>query len=400
MVNSFHPDGNHSDMAAEGASRRQVLGTRAAILLAIVAALLSLATGIANISVQQTTGPLAPYIPTTIQQTAGFTGALTGFLMLTSAWALRRGYRVGWYATVALLPITGLQGLIQGSIFSLPLVALSVLSLPTVLLNYRRFDRELSLSTGQVAATAALVGTLVYGTAGTYALREEFEQVSTLTDALYFTIVTASTVGFGDVTAQTAQARLFVISLVVLGTASFALALGSVLGPAIQARFSRALGTMTTQELDLLENHVIVLGYGDLTEPLVEELHDNGTRFVVVTPDSTKATMLREHGIDVLVADPSDDEPLHEVGIEHARAVIAATNDDAEDAFAVLTARELNPDVRIVAAATVRENVQKLRRAGADTVLSPAAIGGRLLVRSALGESDIESVADRIMDEE
>jgi voltage-gated potassium channel len=156
---------------------------------------------------------------------------------------------------------------------------------------------------------------------------------------------------------------------------------------------------MTTQELDLLENHVVVLGYGDLTEPLVEELNERGTRFVVVTPDSSKATMLREHDINVVVADPSDDEPLHEVGIEHARAVIAATNDDAEDAFAVLTARELNPEVRIVAAATIRENVEKLRRAGADTVLSPAAIGGQLLVRSALGESDVESVADRLMEE-
>jgi voltage-gated potassium channel len=387
-------------MAPEGTSRRQVLGTRAAVGLAIVAALLSLATGIANISVQTTTGPLAPYVPPAIQQTAGFTGALTGFLMLTSAWALRRGYRAGWYATVALLPITGLQGLVQGSVFSLPLVVLSVLSLPTVLVNYRRFDRHVSLSTAQLAATAALAGTLVYGTAGTYALREQFGGAVSLTDALYFTIVTASTVGYGDVTPQSAQARLFAISLVVLGTASFALALGSVLGPAIQARFSRALGTMTTQQFDLLENHVVVLGYGDLTEPLVEELHDNGTKFVVVTPDSARAATLREHGIDVLVADPSDDEPLRQVAIEHARAVIAATNDDAEDAFAVLTARELNPEVRIVAAATVRENVEKLRRAGADTVLSPAAIGGRLLVRSALGDSDIESVANRIMDEE
>jgi voltage-gated potassium channel len=400
MVNSLRLPGERLYMASEGMTRRQILGVHTAVLLATAAALLSLATGIANISVQQTTGPLAPYIPQTIQQTAGFTGALTGFLMLTSAWALRRGYRAGWYATVALLPITGLQGLIQGSVFSLPLVALSVLSLPAVLLNYRRFDHELTLSSGQLAAISALVGTLVYGTAGTYALREEFVQVTSLTDALYFTIVTASTVGFGDVTAQTAQSRLFVISLVVLGTASFALALGSVLGPAIQARFSRALGTMTSQQLDLLENHVVVLGYGDLTEPLVEELHDSDTKFVVVTPDSTKASALREDGINVLVADPSDDQPLHDVGIEHARAVIAATNDDAEDAFAVLAARELNPDVRIVAAATVRENVQKLRRAGADTVLSPAAIGGRLLVRSALSGDDVESVADRIMDEE
>jgi voltage-gated potassium channel len=386
-------------MAAEGPTRRQILSTRAAVLLATLAALLSLATGIANISVQQTTGPLARFIPPAAQQAAGFTGTLTGFLLLSSAYELRQGYRIAWYATVALLPITALQGLVQASVFSLPLVALSVLSLPTLLVNYRRFDRTTSFSTGQIAATFSLLGTLVYGTAGSYALREEFTGVATLTDALYYTVVTASTVGYGDASPQSAQARLFGISLVVLGTASFALALGSVLGPAIQARFSRALGTMTQTQYDLYENHVVVLGYGDLTEPLVEELGTGDTDFVVVTTDTDRAARLRDRDIDVLVGDPSDEEPLEDAGIEHARAIIAATNDDAGDAFAILTARELNPTARIVAAATNRDNVEKLRRAGADTVVSPAVIGGRLLVRSAFGEDDVEDVAERLMDE-
>ncbi|MEF8871826.1 MAG: NAD-binding protein [Haloarculaceae archaeon] len=386
-------------MAEDGPTRRQVLGTRTAVLLATAAAVLSLATGIANITVQQTTGPLADYIPPAIQQAAGFTGTLTGFLLLTSAYELRQGYRVGWYATVALLPITAVQGLVQGSVFSLPLVVLSVLSLPALLVNYRRFDRKTSFSTAQLAATVSLVGTLVYGTAGAYALREEFAGVASLTDALYYTVATASTVGYGDAAPQSAQARLFGISLIVLGTASFALALGSVLGPAIQARFSRALGTMTTTQYDLYENHVVVLGYGDLTEPLVEELRDGNTKFVIITPDSSRAAALRDQGFDVLVGDPSDEEPLEDAGVGHARAIIAATNDDADDAFAILTARELNPDARIVAAATNRDNVEKLRRAGADTVLSPALIGGRLLVRSALGESNVEDIAERMMEE-
>jgi voltage-gated potassium channel len=386
-------------MESDGHTRRQLLGMRAAILLTTAVSILSLATGIVNISVAATTGPLTPYVPIPIQQTAGFTGALTGFLMLASAWGLRRGHRVAWYSTVALLPITALQGLVQASVFSLPLVALSVLSVPTVLVNYRRFDRELTLSIAQLAATAALVGTLVYGTAGTYALREEFGGVASLTDALYFTIVTASTVGFGDVTPSSVQGRLFAISLVVLGTASFALALGSVLGPAIQARLSRTLGNMTNARFEPHEDHLLVLGYGDLTEPLVEELNDGDRDFVVVTPDADRAAALRNRDVDVLVGNPSDDQPLLDAGIEHARAVIAATNDDAEDAFAILTARELNPDIRIVAAATARDNVEKLRRAGADTVISPAVIGGRLLVRSALDRSDIEAVEDRILDE-
>lgn len=382
---------------ATGQTRRQVLGVHAAVLATTAVGVLSLVTGVANISVAEP-GPLAAYVPAAIQRVAGFTGALTGFFLLLGGWALRRGYRGGWYATVLLLPVSAGQGLVQSSVVSLPLVVLSVLALPAVLVNYHRFDRRLSLSTGQLAATGALVGTLVYGTAGTYALRDQFAGVTTPTDALYFTVVTASTVGYGDVTAPTPYGRLFTVSLVVLGTASFALALGSVLGPAIQARLSRALGTMTSQQLEPLEDHVLVLGYGDLTEPLVEELTASGVTFLVVTADTDHASMLRDHDIDVLVGDPSDDDPLHDADIEHARAVVAATDDDADDAFAVLTARELNPDVRIVAAATVRENVEKLRRAGADTVLSPAAIGGQLLARSALGDRDVESEAERLFD--
>jgi voltage-gated potassium channel len=378
------------------ATRRALFAARAAVLLTTLVALLSLATGIANIATQQVSGPLAAFVPETVRQTAGFTGTLTGFLMLLGAWGLRRGYRAAWYSTTVLFPVTAVQGLVQASVFSLPLVALSLLSLPTLLLNRGRFDREVALSTAQQAAIFALAGTLVYGTAGAYALRDQFVGVANPTDALYYTIVTASTVGYGDVTAQSAQARLFSISVVVLGTASFAVALGSVLGPAIEARLSHALGTMSDRQYDLLEDHVLVLGYGELTEPLMEAL--DGTEFVVVTDDEDRVSRLRSQEINVVAGDPSDEDPLRDAGVGRARAVIAATEHDADDAFAILTARELSPDVRIVAAATARENVEKLRRAGADTVLSPTVIGGQLLVRSALSGSDVEGVATRLLE--
>lgn len=377
--------------------RRQWLSTRAAILLPTLVGILSLGTGIATITVSQATGPLAPYIPQVVAQAASFTGTLTGFALLSSAAGLRRRYRVAWYLTVALLPVTAVQGLVQSSLFSLPLIALSLLSLPTVLLNYSWFDRPIPLSAAQFGAVIALGGTLVYGTVGSYALRDTFEGLNTWVDAFYFTIVTASTVGYGDIAAQSAHGRLFAISLVVIGTASFALALGSILGPAIEARFSRALGTMTDTNYDLLVDHVVVLGYGDLTEPLVEELAANEVEFVVVTPDTDRAATLRHRGIDVLGGDPSDEHIQEDAGIVTARAGIAATEVDAEDAFSILTARELNPELRIVAAATHRENVDKLRRAGADVVISPAMIGGRLLVRSALGDEDVQAAADELL---
>jgi voltage-gated potassium channel len=197
------------------------------------------------------------------------------------------------------------------------------------------------------------------------------------------------------VTPLTPVARLFGMSVVVLGTASFAVALGSLLGPLVEARLSTALGRMSEKQLALLDDHVIVLGYGDLTEPILQEL-DGQAEFVVVTPDATVAAQLDDRGYSVLTADPSDEDPLRRAGIEDARAVVAATNDDAQDALAVLTARALASETRIVAAVTERENVDKLRRAGADAVVSPAVIGGHLLVEEALGGDSAEAVAARL----
>jgi voltage-gated potassium channel len=378
----------------------RVLGVRATVWLPTAVALLSVVTGIVNIGTTNISGPLSPYTPEVIQRTAGFTGAFTGFLMLGAVYGLRRRRRVAWYLTVLLLPVTAVQGLAQTSAYSLPLVALSLLSLPTVLLNYRVFDRELQLSTTQLAALAAIAGTQAYGTIGTYVLREEFSGVTTVTDAFYFTLVTSSTVGYGDITptAVSAQARLFTMSVLLLGVASFGVALGTLLTPAIEARLANALGTMNDSTLDLLEDHVIVVGVSDLTEPVIEELADSPTPYVVITRLSERAQAFRERDIEVIVADPSDEEPLVRVGIERARALVAATDDDAQDALAILTARELNPGLNIVAAATERENVKKLKRAGADTVISPAVIGGHLLVQSAVGSGDMESVADSIME--
>ncbi len=377
---------------------RRWLGVRAAVGLTTAVALLSVATGIANIGTPTFWGPLSGLVPPAVQQAAGFTGTLTGFLMVLSAYGMRRGLRAAWRSTVVLLPVTALQGVVQASVYSVPLVALSVLALPVVVRTRSRFDREIDLTDTQIAGGSALVGVLGYGTVGAYALRDQFPKVNSVLDAFYFTLVTASTVGYGDLVPSTPEARLFTLTLVVLGPASFGVAIGALLAPFIESRFVSALGRMTSSQLELLEDHVVVLGYGDLTEPILTELDESDVTFVVVTPDPDQADALGNRGFRTVVGDPSDDDVLGRVHVESARAVVVATNDDAEDALSVLTARQLNADVRIVAAATHRENADKLRRAGADTVISPATIGGRLLVASAFGRQGVESLADDLLD--
>jgi voltage-gated potassium channel len=361
-------------------------GLRLTVALTAVVALLSVATGIANIGAQSVVGPLAEVIPRSIQRTAGFTGALTGFLMIASAYGLRRRLRAAWRLTVVLLPVTTIQGVLQSSPLSLPLVALSVVTLPKVLYNRRQFDRTAELTPAQLAAGVAIAGTQIYGTVGTYALREDFTGVSTLVDAFYYTLVTASTVGYGDVTPTSQVARLFGMSVVVIGTASFAVALGTLLGPVIQARFARALGRMSDTDLKRFDDHVLVLGYSDIVAAILDENPDPDSDVVVVTPDREVIQSLTDRNIGALAADPDDESSLHEAGVERARLAIVATGDDAADALTILTVRQLNPDVEIRAVATNRENVRKLENAGATSVISPIVIAAKQLLGSSPGD--------------
>lgn len=368
----------------------RALGLGLTVTITAAVALISVVTGIANIGAQSVVGPLAGFIPPAIQRTAGFTGTLTGFLMIGSAYGMRRRLRVAWYSTVVLLPVTGLQGILQSSPLSVPLIVLSVLAMPNVLYNRKQFDRRVELTTAQIAAGVAILGAQIYGTAGAYALREEFTNISTPLDAFYYTLITASTVGYGDATPTSQVARLFGMSVVIIGTASFAIALGTLLGPVIQSRFAKVLGRMSEKDLDLLDEHILVLGYSDIVRAIFEDI-DERESILLVSPDREVVQEFSDREIKALTAEPDDEESLRNAGVQRARAVIVATTDDAADALTILTVRQLDPDVQILAVATNRENMAKLERAGATSVISPAVIAAQQLMQSTRGiDSEVE----------
>lgn len=361
---------------------------RAAVILTGVVGIVSLVTGITYIGAPVVFAPLDPYVPDIVRAAAGFTGAVTGFGLLLCAGGLRWGYRAAWKATLMLLPASAVQALIQSSPFSAPLFLLALAAMPTVYHHGPAFRRRTRLDESQIAAGIALAGMLSYGTVGSFALREQFQAIESPLDAFYFTLVTATTVGYGDTVPLTQEARVFTLSVVVLGATSFILAAGVLLAPLLEARFKAALGKMTNSALESLSDHVVVLGYGDLTESILTELHRE-TDVIVVTNDASYVTALGDRGFNVLGASPRDRDALDRIHLDRARSVVVATDDDGADALAILTVRRLNPDLFIVAMATDHDNLQSLYDAGADTVISPAVLGSELLARSALEQREM-----------
>lgn len=278
-----------------------------------------------------------------------------------------------WTLSVLLLVVTvGVNVAQQRWGFSL---ALQGILLGALLWAKPCFTRRTILAS-IVFSLSGIVAVLAYGVLGSFLLGKGFRpEIQDLNQALYYTIVTLSTVGYGDIVPVTAEARWFAMSLLVMGLGVFASAIASALGPKITMELQR----MFNPEEKTMEpkDHVILVGEGSIARNTAEELKQRGVTFVQIVTARAEAAGDANH--QIIEGDAADDAVLRQAGIKHARMVIAAREDDGENAFIALVAKDLNPDVRLLAVASSALSIRRLKLARADLVFSPAAVGSRLL---------------------
>jgi voltage-gated potassium channel len=240
-----------------------------------------------------------------------------------------------------------------------------------------RADHEFRRRVARVLLLLAVL--LVAGTGG-YMLIEGWRPL----DAAYMTVITLSTVGFNEVHPLSDAGHLFTIALITTGVSTAAYAAGTIGEYVIGGRLGGSLRRQRMQhEIDRLERHYIVCGYGRVGRQVVDELAARDMRAVVVEPSDDAfppdaAGPLRIRG------DATDDRALRQAGIERAAGLVAVAGDDATNIVVTLSARALNSDLLIVARAIEAEAEDKLRRAGATHVISPYRIGGQRIVTQLL----------------
>lgn len=221
-----------------------------------------------------------------------------------------------------------------------------------------------------------LIFTLFIGTAG-YTLIEDWAPF----DAFYMTVITLATVGYGETNPLTLAGRVFTVFLILCGVSIVAYAFSTLTSIILEGQLSMVLNRRRMEkEIAKLSGHYIVCGMSHSARVIMEELEKTKRTFVVVEQDREAVERLIADGLKVVEGDATDEEVLKRAGVMKAAGVFAVLSSDQYNAFLALTAKGLNPQVRIVSTQRELTVRHQLLRSGADNVVNPQYIGGLRMV--------------------
>ncbi len=233
-----------------------------------------------------------------------------------------------------------------------------------------------------VTGLTILAALLFVGTTGYMVL-----EGSSMLDALYMTVITITTVGYGEVFPLGPSGRLFTIALIVVGVSFVLYLFGNITEAMVEGSLQRILGRKKMEKkVARLKDHYIVCGFGRIGKVICSVLKENNRAFAVIEHDQEQIRQIEELGYLSLQGEASNDEMLLAAGIKRAKGLIAVVSSDADNVYITLSAKGLNPNLFILARSSGEEGSEvKLLRAGANKVISPYYIGAcrmaHLLVR-------------------
>jgi len=209
-------------------------------------------------------------------------------------------------------------------------------------------------------------------------------------DALWHVIITISTVGYGEIHPLSFPGRVFTMLIIVVAFAIFAYGASTIASMIFEGELKKVFITKRLEKMiSKMKGHTIVCGLGRTGFAAIKELRKEKVPFVVVDKSEERIEWVKEHFVDIIyiVGDATEDETLIRAGIKAASNLIVATPSDSENLFITLSAKSLNPKIRIVSRVADERSIVKLKRAGASEVISPNIIGGLRMASLAIRPS-------------
>ena len=204
-------------------------------------------------------------------------------------------------------------------------------------------------------------------------------------DALYMTIITLATVGYSEVHTVSMAGRIFTVFLILLGVGFFLYVAGNIIQFLVEGRIRLVLGRRKLDsQINKLKNHFIICGYGRIGRVLARFLIEKYLDVVVIEKKESRVTTMDEDGVLYLVGAATDEKLLERAGIQRARGLVTVVATDADNVFLVLIAKQMNPDLFVVARADQNSAKKTLLAAGADKVISPYDLGARRMAHAIL----------------
>ncbi|MCB2050990.1 MAG: NAD-binding protein [Novosphingobium sp.] len=310
---------------------------------------------------------------------------ISGVFAVTMAIGLLMRSRLAWVVISGVLTINlGLWLLTRDTSGALVLYQMVLLAF---LIRFRNHFDHSSVIAATIFSLGSIAMLLAYGVLGSFLLGKQFSPaIADFSTALYFSVVTMSTVGYGDIQPVTPEARLYVVSLIILGITIFATSLSTVLIPLIQHRFQSILkgrGKFMKQS-----GHYVIVSQSALALNTYRELVSRGKKALFITINEPENRM---DGVEYIVGSANDLDILKQADCADAEAILALGDDDANNAFVVLAAKELSKNLKTVVAVNDARNLQRVKRVGPDVVIAPTILGSELLAMAVTGEDTTDS---------
>jgi voltage-gated potassium channel len=212
-------------------------------------------------------------------------------------------------------------------------------------------------------------------------------------DALYMTVTTVATVGYREVHPLSFAGQAFTLLLVLVGVSTALYTFSAFATVVVEGGWSKYLDSWRhTRMINSLSGHYVVCGFGRIGSIVANEFRRQKTPYVIVERSPDRVREASAQGHLAIEGDASHEETLKSLGIERARGLVAAVGTDAENVYAVLTARVMKSDLFIIARAEGEDSQQKLKKAGADRVISPYRIGAMQIAQTALRPAVVDFV--------